>query len=288
MMQKKYKSVDLNSPNSFALKLVNYFVLIVFVFIILMPILIVFNISFKSAAEYAETSFMTFPRSFMYVENYITVFTQARMLTGFKNTLILATVPTIFSLIMGTMVAYILSRFRTKFVNIIFNMFVLSIMIPTITTQVATFTIIKSLGLFNTIFAGIVLYVATDLTQIYIFLQFLDKIPKEIDESGLTDGASYFRIYANLIFPQLRPALTTAAIIKFIAIYNDMFTPYLYMPKSNLRTITTAILSFSGDRVSDWNLMAAGIVIVLFPTLILYLVFQKFIISGLSDGAVKM
>ena len=285
---KKYKAVDLNSPNSLGLKAFNYVLLIFFVFMILMPILIVFNISFKSAEEYAETSFMALPRSLTYVENYITVFTQAKMLTGFKNTLILSTIPTIISLFMGTMVSYVLSRFRTKFVNVIFNMFVLSVMIPTITTQVATFTIIKSLGLFNTIFAGIVLYLATDLTQIYIFLQFLDKIPKEIDESGLTDGASYFRIFGALILPQLRPAMTTAAIIKFITIYNDMFTPYLYMPKSTLRTITISILSFSGDRTSEWNLMAAGIVMVLLPTLVLYLFFQRFIIAGLSEGAVKM
>jgi multiple sugar transport system permease protein len=141
--------------------------------------------------------------------------------------------------------------------------------------------------LYNTIYAGMVLYVATDVLQIYVFLQFVRRIPYEIDESALLDGSSFFRIYWSIILPQMKPAIATVAIIKMLGVYNDMFTPYLYMPKSTLRTVTTAIMMFSYDRNSQWNVMAAGILAVMIPTLILYLFAQRSIIAGITEGAVK-
>ena len=85
----------------------------------------------------------------------------------------------------------------------------------------------------------------------------------------------------------MKPALVTAVILKFVGVYNDMFIPMMYMPKSTLRTVTTAIMSFSFDKTSQWNIMSAAILLALMPAMILYLVFQKYIIAGVTDGAVK-
>lgn len=285
--RRKLNTTDYMSPKNPIVKCVNYAILTLFVLILFMPILIIFFASFKSNHEYMYTSLMQPPESFLNFENYTKAFVEGKMMVGFKNTLILAVTSIVGSVTMGSMVAYALGRFEFKARKYILGLYTLAVMVPGITTQIATFTVIRALGVYNTIYAGILLYLATDITQIYILLQFTRSIPKEVDESALIDGASYFRIYRSIILPLMKPAVVTVIILKFVAVYNDMFIPMVYMPKSTLRTVTTAIMSFSYDKSSQWNVMSAAIFLVLVPALILYLGFQRYIIAGVTDGAVK-
>ena len=286
-MRHAYKPENYMAPKTAAHAALNYFFLTLAALVIIAPILILVNISFKSNDEYFYSGSFQLAQSFINIENYKIVFDQANYLRGFANTGILMLTSVTGSVLMGLMVSYVLGRFEFKFKPLIANAFILATIIPTITTQVATFTVIRSLGLFNTLGAGIVLYVATDIVSIYVFLQYVTKIPKSLDESGMMDGASYFRIFFSIILPQMKPAIVTMAIIKAISVYNDIFVPYIYMPKSALRTVATTIQYFSQDRNSQWNLMAAAILIAMIPTLVVYVFCQRFIISGLTDGAVK-
>lgn len=281
------ESSQTNTIHNRALKITNYFLLFIIVLIVLLPILIVFIVSFKTNEEYMYSGLFELPKNLLNFDNYYTVIIKGKLLLGMKNTVFLMAVSVAGSVIMGTMVSYVLGRLDFKFKKAVFFAFLLPAIIPGVTTQVATFSVIKGLHLYNTSFAGILLYIGTDIMQIYIFLQFIGKIPSSLDESAAIDGASYFRIYRSIILPQLKPAIATVIILKAIHIYNDMLIPYLYMPKSSLKTVTTALLSFSSDRNSQWNVMGAGIVAVMVPTLILYLFLQKYIISGVTDGAVK-
>lgn len=155
------------------------------------------------------------------------------------------------------------------------------------TTTIATFTLIRALGVYNTIFAGVLLYIGSDIVQIYIFLQFVKQIPIALDESARLDGASRVRIFYSIILPQMRPAIATTAILKILNIYNDFFTPYMYMPRAALRTVATALNTFASDKMANWPLMSAAIVFVALPTLVIYFFLQKQIIGGVTDGAVK-
>jgi len=287
LLKRKLNTDDYMSPKNPVLKAFNYVLLSLFVFIIFTPILILFFASFKSNQEYMYSSLIQPPKSFFNFENYITAFTQGKLLLGFKNTLLLSFTSIVGSVTMGSMVAYALGRFEFRARKYVLGLYTLAIMVPGIVTQIATFTVIRGLGIYNTIYAGILLYLSTDITQIYVLLQFTRSIPKEVDESALIDGASYFRIYRSIILPLMKPALVTAVILKFVGVYNDMFIPMMYMPKSTLRTVTTAIMSFSFDKTSQWNIMSAAILLALMPAMILYLVFQKYIIAGVTDGAVK-
>ena len=94
-----------------------------------------------------------------------------------------------------------------------------------------------------------------------------------------------FKIYTDIILPQLKPAIATTIILKLLGIYNDFFTPYMYMPK--VRTVATSLYAFSGDKLAEWPLMSAAIVLVAIPTIIIYIFLQRHIISGVTDGAVK-
>lgn len=272
---------------SLPVRIFSYLALVIAVIVIVFPICIIIVAAFKTNEEYLYTSVLELPKSFTNLKNFQTVVQTGKLLTGLKNTIILCAAGICGSVFMGSMVAYIMSRFQFRFKGLIMALFFLPVMIPSITVQVATFTLITDLQLYNTIFAGILIYLAADITQIYVFLQFVDKIPAALDESALVEGASYLKIYTRIIFPQLKPAIATVIILKFINVYNDAFSPYLYMPKSSLKTMSTALMTFNMPTNSSWNVMAAGILLVMLPTLFMYIFLQKYIIAGVTDGAVK-
>lgn len=279
------KYLEVRNP---LLKFINYTLIILILVFIFVPFFIIISMSFKTKSEYAASSLFSIPQNFLNFENFIGVFQRGNLLLGFKNVISLCLVSVTGSVIMGLMVSYVLTRFQFSLKKIILPLFLIAATIPGLTIQVALFQIIKSMHLFNTIFAGMVLYLGTDIIQIYIFIQFINKIPYDLDESAMIDGASYIKIFRSVIIPQMKPAIATIVILKVLGIYNDIYIPYLYMPKSSLRTVSTAILNLANDKYFDWTIMCAGILIVMLPTLLLYLFFQKYIISGVTDGAVKL
>lgn len=268
-------------------RIVNYILLILLCIIVLMPIMIMVNVSFKTAEEYMMNSVLALPESFLNFENYRKVLTEADWALAYKNTFFIIIVSTVGNVLFGTMTAYCLGRFEFRLKKILMALFLGASMIPQITTQVSTFKIINSMGLYNTIWASVVLYLGTGIIQLYIFLQFINQIPMEIDESAMLDGANYFQIYYKLIIPEMKPAIATVVIIKVLDIYNDMFTPYLYMPGSKLKTVTTLLMKFAYDQSSVWTVMGAAVIVVMIPTMVIYVFAQKYIMAGVAEGAVK-
>lgn len=268
-------------------KLFKYGSLIMGSFIALIPLVVVLFASFKTSEEYRATNPLTPPESWLNFDNYVRAFTEGNMLTGFYNTAIILIVALAGATITGAMIAYVFTRFDFKGKKLLVTAFLVAVLIPGITTQVATFQIINNLGLFNTIWAAIILYMGTDIIAVYIFMQFLETIPKSLDESAMLDGASYLTIFRKIIFPLLKPAIVTVAIIKGVNIYNDFYTPFLYMPKADLSVLSTALFRFQGPMGSSWEIISAGIIIVIVPTLITFLLLQKHIYNGFTSGAVK-
>lgn len=262
-----------------------YFLLMIGVIGVFAPLFIVLNVSLKSNDEYMMKGVYSIPENITNLTNYIRAFNEGKFVTGFMNTGILVIISVPLAILFGTMVAYTLSRFNFKGKMLIYMAFLIPTFIPGMTVTIATFQIIKALGLYNSIFAGIILYIGTDIMQIYIFMQFINQVPKALDESARIDGASRLKIYYKIILPQLKPAIATTVILKLLGIYNDFFTPYMYMPK--IKTAATGLYSFSGDKLAEWPLMSAAIILVALPTIVIYIFLQKYIISGVTDGAVK-
>lgn len=208
------------------------------------------------------------------------------MLTGFRNTLFIFIVSIVGKLLLGTMIAYVLNRFDFKLKKGIMALFLIATLIPAITTQVATFQIINGLGLFNSIWSVIVLNLGTDVIAVYIFLQYLEGIPVSLDEAAILEGASYFQIYRKIILPLLKAPMITVLIISGVGIYNDFYNPFLYMPDPSLKVISTALFAFKGPYGTNWPVILAGVMIVILPILIVFLVLQKYIYNGVS-GSVK-
>lgn len=264
-----------------------YLVLLFATFGVLFPPYVVFVNAFKNKDEFGSSSPFALPKSFGNLENFRIVFERAHMDQAFLNTFVIIIVSLVGNVLLGTMVAYAVGRFDFRGKKVILASFLAATIIPTITTQVAVFSVIQKLHLFNTIYAPIVLYIGADVVQIYVYLQFIRNIPYELDESAMIDGASLFRIYWNVIFPLLGPATATLVILKTISIYNDLYIPYLYMPKAKLGVVSTAIMRFAGINQAEWNYICAAIFIIMIPTVLIYLFLQKYIFSGVTSGAVK-
>ncbi len=253
----------------------------------IVPIVVIFFTSFKTNEEIAESGIMSLPQNFLNFENYRTAFVDGKMLMGFSNTCFILIVAVTATILTGTMTAYILSRFQFKGKALVSTLFLVASLVPSITMQMSTFQIIVGMKLFNTMWSTIILFAGTDIISIYIFLQFMDSISFSLDEAAIMDGAGYFTIFFKMLLPLSKPAVVTVLILKGVTFYNEFYIPYLYMPKTELAVVSTALFRFNGPYGTRWEVISAGVIITLLPALILFLVLQKQIYSGLTAGAVK-
>lgn len=256
--------------------------------IVLAPIVLVLFASFKTKADMVKISPLLLPpKSRFTLDNFQKVLNNKYLLIGFKNTGIILVVSIFFNVMFGTITAFIIERFKFRFKGFIVGLFFVGMLIPSFVTEIARFKVIQGLHLYNTLGAPIVIYVASDLMQLYIYRQFISTRPVSLDESALLDGCGYFGLFTRIIFPLLAPATATVVIIKAINIINDMYIPYLYMPKNKLRTLTTFLMDYANAQRGSWQQLAAGIIIVMLPTICIYLFFQRYILAGIAAGAVK-
>ncbi|MCR8643060.1 carbohydrate ABC transporter permease [Paenibacillus sp. N1-5-1-14] len=278
-------TIKLNSSTWLSLA-ARYIVLIAICVIVIVPLLIAIFSSFKTTIQIGG-EFSLKPPSQLNFDNYKIVFTQGKIFTGFMNSMILVVVSVVVNALLSAMTAYCLNRFDFKLKKVVLGLFVVGMIMPAMITEISRFSVIKNLGLYNSIWAPIVIYAAANLMQLYIYFQFMEKIPRSLDESALIDGGNYFTVFWKIVFPLMAPATATLGIIKAVDVINDMYVPYLYMPSEKLRTLTTTLMYFSSSKFGAWEYLSAAIVVVMLPTLLIYLIFQKYIFAGIVAGAVK-
>lgn len=253
--------------------------------VVVLPIAIVVLGAFKTDQEYLTSKPLDPPADWSNVSNFVTAFRDGAMVSGFLNTAVVLALAVTGTVLIGAGAAYAIDRFRFAGRSAVLVAFLVATLVPGVTTQVATFQIINGLGLYNTIWAGVLLFAGTDIVSIYIFWQFMRSIPRALDEAATLDGAGHLRIFFRIILPNLKPAIATVVIIKGIAIYNEFYIPYLYMPDH--KTIATSLFAFKGPFGSQWEVICAGIVIILVPTLVAFLALQRWIYNGFTSGATK-
>ena len=268
------------------LAFLKYSVLVISCLVVFIPLVVVFLGSFKSNTEFLSSNVFALPTEFEW-SNYKTAFIDGKVLLGLKNTAILIVVSCTGTILVGTMTAYVLQRFNTVLGKVLKAAFLLATLFPAISMQVTVYRIMNGFHLVGTMAAPIILYIGTDIVSIYIFMQFLDNISYSLDESAIIDGANYFTVFFKIILPLLRPAIATVLIIKVIGIYNDFYTPQLYMPSEELSVVSTSLYRFMGPYGAKWEIIFAGIVICIIPALVIFLALQKQIYAGLVNGSVK-
>ncbi|MDO0910902.1 carbohydrate ABC transporter permease [Streptomyces sp. DT2A-34] len=265
-----------------------YLSLIAATVVVLLPLAAVVLTSLKSEQEMANDSgALALPDDLLNFSNYATAFQDGRMLSAFANTAIILLFAIGGTVLIGSMTAYAIDRFTFRFKKLVVALFLVAALVPGVTTQVATFQIVNSFGMFDSLWAPIALYMGTDIVSIYIFLQFVRSIPTALDEAARLDGANAFTIYRKIIFPLLKPAIATVVIVKGITTYNDFYIPFLYMPSEDLGVISTSLFRFKGPFGAHWETISAGAVLVILPTLIVFLLLQRFIYNGFMRGATR-
>ncbi len=255
--------------------------------VVLVPLLVILFTSLKTRKEALTTGPLDLPSDWFNFENFRIAFTQGNMMPAFLNTGIILLVSVTGTVVIGSMTAYAIDRFEFRFKKLVMGAFLLASLVPSVTTQVATFQIVNELGAFNTRWAPILLYLGTDIISIYIFLQFIRSIPVSLDEAARLDGANSFTIYRRIILPMLKPAIATVVIVKGVTVYNDFFIPFLYMPSTDLGTISTSLFRFQGPFGVNWEIISAGAILVILPTLVVFLALQRLIYAGFAAGSSK-
>ncbi|MFH8470243.1 carbohydrate ABC transporter permease [Streptomyces sp. NPDC017991] len=275
-------------PRHRVARTLTYLSLIAASVVVLLPLLVVLLTSLKSEKEMANDSgALQLPDDPLNFDNYVTAFQDGRMLSAFGNTAFILLFSVTGTVIIGSMAAYAIDRYTFRFRKLVVALFLVATLVPGVTTQVATFQIVDSFGMFDSRWAPIVLYMGTDIVSIYIFLQFVRSIPVSLDESARLDGANAFTIYRKIILPLLKPAIATVVIVKGITVYNDFYIPFLYMPSEDLGVISTSLFRFKGPFGAHWENISAGAVLVILPTLLVFLFLQRYIYNGFTRGATK-
>jgi ABC-type glycerol-3-phosphate transport system permease component len=285
--QRRLRSRGAIAAGRVAADLGKYASLIAFSLVLLLPLVVIVFASLKTAREYLTTSALTPPSNWLNFANFGTAWVGGDMLRGFANTAIILSASIVFTIILGTMAAYALDRFEFRFKKLVFALFLIATLVPGVTTQVATYQVINGLGLVDTYWAAILLFSGTDIVSVYIFVQFMQSIPKSLDEAAMLEGVSRFGIYWRIILPLLQPAIATVVIIKGIAIYNEFYIPLLYLPSPEHNVISTALFKFIGPFSASQQVIAAGVLIVIIPTLVIFVALQRFIYNGITRGATK-
>lgn len=266
---------------------IKYLSLIIASLVAIIPVVVCVLTAFKTNEEYASTSVLTVPKSWLYFENFKIAIEKANMLRGFLNTAIVLVVVLACSVLISAMLAYVLNRFSFPGRGMIENLFLFASLLPGIAMQVTIYKIMYWLGFINHLYGYMVVLMGTDIISIYIFLQFFENLPVSLDESAIMDGCTYFGVFFRILFPLLKPAIMPTLVLKGVSVYNEYYASSLYLTLPELKTISTALYTFTGPYGNQYNYICAGVLITIIPLLIFFLVFQKQVYSGMAAGAVK-
>lgn len=268
--------------------LIKYASLCLGAFIAVIPVAVCGITAFKTEEEYASTNVMTLPESWLYFDNFIQAWKKASMGLAFLNSTIILICVLFGSILFGTMLAYILNRFRFPGNGLIRNLFLFATLLPGIAMQVTVYQIMHALNLIDSLVGYMILMMGTDVISIYIFIQFFENIPVSLDESAIMDGATYFGVFFRILLPLLKPAIITVMILKGVSTYNEYYMANLYLQdKTKYVTVATSLYKFTGPLGNQYNYICAGVIITLIPALLVFIFCQKQIYNGLTQGAVK-
>ncbi len=257
----------------------------IFSAICLIPLLlIIFNsLKDKKAASKMNLGFPELPIQW---SNFVTVIEKGKLATSFCNSLLYSAGSVILCVLLAALAAYVLSRNQTKLNNFLYMFLVLGITLPI--NYVALTKVLQFLHLNNTAIGIILLYTAMQLPfMTFLIHGFVAKVPVELDEAAVIDGCGPIQLFSLIAFPMLKPAIATATVLTFLNTWNEFVSPLYFLNRSEQWPMTLSVYNFFGMYFKDWNLVCADILLTSLPVLVVYLVGQKYIVSGMTAGAVK-
>ena len=252
--------------------------------IVLVPLVVIFISSFKTKAE-SYTLTLDLPKKWMF-ENYSVVIERGKLLGSFINSFTYASVSTLIIVFLSTLAAFVLARNKNKRNKIIYYFLVLGIAMPV--NYISLMKVLQFTHLINTRLGIVLIYAAFALPiSVFISYGFIDTIPRELDEAAIIDGCSPSSLYFKIIFPLLKPIIATLFVLNFMSTWNDFTMAIYFLNDSSQWPMTLAVYNFFGQYSTQWNLVCADIVLTCIPVLIVFILGQKYIVSGMTSGSVK-
>ena len=263
-------------------------VLLSYTLIALFPVFVIVSNSFKSRkAIFSSPLSLPDPQTFSLI-GYETVMKRGDFPLYFQNSLIVTVVSLVFVLLFGAMAAFALSEYRFKGNTMMGLYLAVGIMIPIRLGTVAILQIMVASGLVNTLTALILVYTAQGLPlSIFILSEFMRNVSDDLKNAGRIDGLSEYKIFFTLVLPLVRPAMATVAVFTMIPIWNDLWFPLIIAPSEATKTVTLGAQMFIGQFQTDWNGVLSALALAILPVLVLYLIFSRQLIRGITSGAVK-
>lgn len=263
-------------------------ILILYTALALFPIILVIMNSFKARkAIFGTPLALPTPSTFSLI-GYDKVFGDSSIVSYYLNSITVTGGTIFFTLLFGAMAAWALSEYKFRWNTALALFLAVGIMVPIRLGSVAIIQLIVDLNLINTLTALILVYTAQNLPlSIFILSEFIAQIPKDLREAGRCDGLSEYNIFFYIVLPLIRPAMATVAVFTMIPVWNDLWFPLLLAPTGGKQTITLGIQQFLGQYITDWNAVLSALSTAIIPVLILYVVFSRQLIRGLTSGAVK-
>ncbi len=262
-------------------------VLLIYTFIALFPtLLIVMNSTKARLAIFGAPLEPPTPSTFDLV-GYQTVFSNAHFEQYFLNSLIVTIVSLVLILSSSAMASFALAEYEFRGNPLLGIYLAIGIMVPIRLGTVSLLKMMVALGINNTLFALILVYVASGIPlATFVLTAFFKTVPKELKDAARIDGASEYRVFL-LVLPLVRPALGTVAIFNMIPVWNDLWFPLILAPLESTKTVILGAQVFLGQFISDWNAVLAALTLAVLPILVLYIIFSRQLIRGLTQGAVK-
>jgi raffinose/stachyose/melibiose transport system permease protein len=259
-----------------------YLILLVFTVVYLGPLLMLVNTSLKTMPEFMKDAVA--PATTFNFQNFVEAWNKANFPRYLTNSLIYTIVATLVYIVTAVFVAFPISRGYVKGANVLLTMFVVALFLPV--ALIPQFQLMLSIGLYNNPIGYIMLFLVNPI-GIVILVNYIKTVPRELDEAAAIDGCGYFRYVTTVILPLIQPAVATVAVLHAIGIWNELILPTIYLTNKDYYPITRGMIVFQGVYGSNWPTLAAAVLLMTLPMLILFLFLQRYIISGLTQGAVK-
>lgn len=258
----------------------------IYVVLIMYPLFNMIMSSFKSTRDILQFPF-ALPTGFSFA-NYKSVWVDRGFNVYFINSIIVTAIAMGFVLLFGSMAAYGVSRYKYKMSTLVYMLFLSGIMLPLKAAIIPLFLIIKNLGLMNTRFSVILIFIAMGLpSTVFILSGFMKAIPIDLEYAARIDGCNDLSIYRVVIMPVCAPAIALVTIYNAVPIWNDFFFPLVFLQDNRLKTLPVGMTTFFGQHSTNWSLLFTGLTIAILPMLIMYLFMSKYFIKGMTAGAVK-
>lgn len=256
--------------------------------IALFPVVVILVNSFKTRkAIFREPLALPDAESFSLI-GYQTVMKQGDFFLYFQNSMIVTVASLFLILLFGAMAAFALSEYRFRGNTLMGLYLALGIMIPIRIGTVAILELMVDTGLVNTLAALILVYTAQGLPlAVFILSEFMRQVSDDLKNAGRIDGMSEYAIFFRLVLPLVRPAMATVAVFNMIPIWNDLWFPLILAPGEATKTLTLGSQVFIGQFVTDWNAVLSALSLAILPVLVLYVIFSRQLIRGITSGAVK-